>query len=151
MICGVGEEGEGRREEICEVGEEGEGRSEICEVVEEDEGRRGVICEVGEEGEGRRGELRREARENWKCYILEKIGLLLSEGNPLSDGWIWDVKVGRVGMVKSYAPCVDHLVADVECRPVPSDVECRPVPSDVECRPVPSDVECRPVLSTDSA
>lgn len=63
-------------------------------------------------------ELRSIAKENWKHYILRRIGPLLSEGNPLCEGWRWDVRVGRVGIVKSYAPFVDHLVADVECRPV---------------------------------
>lgn len=64
-------------------------------------------------------ELRSIAKENWKHYIVRRIGPLLSEVNPLCEGWRWDVRVGRVGVVKSYAPFVDHLVADVECRPVP--------------------------------
>ena len=64
-------------------------------------------------------ELRSIAKDNWKHYILQRIGPLLSEENPLCERWRWDVRVGRVGVVKSYAPFVDHLVADVECRPVP--------------------------------
>lgn len=63
---------------------------------------------------------RRKAKESWKCYLVQTIRQLLSEGNPLHGGWRWDVRVGRVGSVKSYAPFVDHLVADVECRPIPS-------------------------------
>ena len=62
---------------------------------------------------------RQRAKEKWMKYIIEKIEPMLSEGNPLCEGWRWDVSVGRVGSVKSYAPCVDHMVADVECRPVP--------------------------------
>ena len=76
--------------------------------------------EMRERGEGVVVGLPRKAREDWAEYVAARIGDLLSEGNPLRRGWRWDVRVGRVGTVKSYAPCVDHVVVDVECRPTPS-------------------------------
>ena len=65
-------------------------------------------------------ELRRAARHYWEEYVVQRIGHLLSQGNPLGEGRRWEVRVGGVECVKSYAPCVDHLVADMECRPIPS-------------------------------
>ena len=65
-------------------------------------------------------QLRRQARESWERYIVGTIGRLLPKENPLCEGWRWDMRVGRVGTVKTYAPFVDHVVADVECRPIPS-------------------------------
>ena len=65
-------------------------------------------------------QLRRQARKSWESYIVGTIGRLLPKENPLCEGWRWDMRVGRVGTVKTYAPFVDHVVADVECRPIPS-------------------------------
>ena len=65
-------------------------------------------------------ELRRAARHYWEEYIVQRIGRLLLQGNPLGEGRRWEVRVGGMECVKSYAPCVDHLVADVECRPIPN-------------------------------
>ena len=100
--------------------ESGEGRS--GEVRGEREGE--IECDVLER--------RKKAKTDWADYVIIRIRQLLSEGNPLREGWRWDVRVGRVVTVKSYAPFVDHVVVDVECRPV--SMECRPV--GMECRPV---------------
>ena len=86
--------------------------------------------EVGRGGGERReegavsSELRRKkAKTNWAEYVVARVGHLLKEGNLLGEGWRWDVRVGRVVTVKSYAPFVDHLVVDVECRPTTASTE----------------------------
>lgn len=65
-----------------------------------------------------RSQLREHAQRKWEEHVVERIGELLEEGNPLGGGWGWRVWPRGVVRVKSYAPFVDHLVADVECRPV---------------------------------
>lgn len=86
---------------------------------ESGEGRRGgVRGEGGGEIESDMLERRKKAKTDWADYVITRIRHLLSEGNPLCEGWRWDVRVGRVVTVKSYAPFVDHVVVDVECRPV---------------------------------
>ena len=65
-----------------------------------------------------RSQLREQVQRRWEEYIVERIGELLEEGNPLGGGQGWRVWVRGVVRVKSYAPFVDHLVADVECRPI---------------------------------
>ena len=82
---------------------------------------RGEHRENSDSGDKSVLELRDEAKTNWKQYIEVRIRSLLLKVNPLNVGWIWDACVRRVGNVKSYAPFVDHLVADVECRPVGSN------------------------------
>ena len=56
--------------------------------------------------------------EEWSHYVAEKIRCLLNRENSLKDeGREWRVRVRELVHVKSYAPHVDHLVVDVECRP----------------------------------
>ena len=77
-----------------------------------------------EEGAAVSSELRRKkAKTHWAEYVVARVGHLLKEGNPLGEGWQWDVRVGRVVTVKSYAPFVDHVVVDVECRPTTASRE----------------------------
>ena len=59
---------------------------------------------------------KQEVWEEWSCYVAEKIRSLLADGD-LDGGRRWRVRVRELVHVKSYAPHVDHLVADVECRP----------------------------------
>ena len=62
---------------------------------------------------------KRERWEEWSHYVVERIRCLLDRENPLVErGKQWKVRVGEVVHVKSYAPHVDHLVADIVCRPV---------------------------------
>ena len=62
---------------------------------------------------------KKRAWRSWGCYVAEKIHQLLCEKNGLEDlRKTWSVRVDHIEHVKSYAPHVDHLVADVECRPI---------------------------------
>ena len=58
----------------------------------------------------------------WGDYVKQCISAQLAESNPV-PGFSWIVMVKHIEHVKSYAPHIDHLVADLECRP-------RPTPSD---------------------
>ena len=62
---------------------------------------------------------KREKWEEWSHYVAGRIHLLLDGENPLpAKQKRWKVSVRELVHVKSYAPHVDHLVADLECRPV---------------------------------
>lgn len=62
---------------------------------------------------------KREKWEEWSHYVMERISFILDRENPLPmKEKQWKVRVRDLVHVKSYAPHVDHLVADVECRPV---------------------------------
>ena len=64
--------------------------------------------------------IKQEMWEEWSHYVEEKIHALLVDRDPDRDGEgrQWTVRVRELVHVKSYAPHVDHLVADVECRPI---------------------------------
>ena len=65
------------------------------------------------------GRSKKDVWEAWSSYVAGRITRLLDKENPLRErGKCWKVRVREVFHVKSYAPHVDHLVADVECRPV---------------------------------
>ena len=49
----------------------------------------------------------------WGNYAKDTIRKLLEE-----RGGEWSVRVDHIEYVKSYGPRVDHLVLDLECRPV---------------------------------
>ena len=53
---------------------------------------------------------------DWALYVANKMQVLLSECN--GPGSRWTVVVRHLEHVKSYAPHIDHLVVDLECRPV---------------------------------
>ena len=123
---GEGKVGEGEGEVGEDEGEVGEDEGEVGEgegKVGESEGEVGEgEGEVGEGGTEREGdgsgvsELRRKrAKTDWAEHVANSVRDLLREGNPLGEGWRWDVRVGRLVTVKSYAPFVDHVVVDVEC------------------------------------
>ena len=59
---------------------------------------------------------KQEIWEEWSRYVTEKIHSLLADRDH-GEGRQWSVRVAELVHVKSYAPHVDHLVADVECRP----------------------------------
>ena len=63
---------------------------------------------------------KQEMWEEWSRYVAEKIHTLLVDRDPDCDdeGRQWTVRVRELVHIKSYAPHVDHLVADVECRPI---------------------------------
>ena len=58
--------------------------------------------------------------QEWGDYVARKILELLTAENPLDSlhGKSWHVTVGHIEQVKSYAPHIDHVVVDLECRPV---------------------------------
>jgi len=62
--------------------------------------------------------LKRTVWQKWAFYIAGRVHSLLAQENPLPSGRQWSVCVQHVEHVKSYAPHVDHLVADIECRPL---------------------------------
>ena len=62
--------------------------------------------------------LKRAVWHKWVVYVTRRVQSLLALENPLPPGREWSVCVQHVEHVKSYAPHVDHLVADIECRPV---------------------------------
>ena len=62
--------------------------------------------------------LKRAVWHKWVSYVARRVQSLLAVENPLHPGREWSVCVQHVEHVKSYAPHVDHLVADIECRPV---------------------------------
>ena len=60
---------------------------------------------------------KQEIWEEWSRYIAERIHSLLADRDGGDGGTGWRVSIRELVHVKSYAPHVDHLVADVECRP----------------------------------
>ena len=58
----------------------------------------------------------------WGDYVKERISSLLAQNN-LVPGFSWTVTVKHIEHVKSYAPHIDHLVADLECRPQPTSLD----------------------------
>ena len=132
---GEGEEEEEEEEEeravkIIEEREEGGGEEEEKEKEEnEDEEEvkeRTVRVQKAEEEEEEKEEKgEEEAWRRWREHTRRRIAKLLKEGNPLGGGCVWSVAVRGVVRVKRYAPHVDHLVADLECRPVSGHTELR--------------------------
>jgi len=55
--------------------------------------------------------------DGWGRYVVGEIKKLLVEGDSSCNNTDWDVIVSHIEHVKSYAPRIDHLVLDVECRP----------------------------------
>ena len=53
----------------------------------------------------------------WSEEVASKIAALLPEVYPLSEESRWVVSIRHIEHVKSYAPHVDHIVVDLECRP----------------------------------
>ena len=51
---------------------------------------------------------------NWAQHVACSLVSLLRKSHSSED---WEVKVRHIEHVKSYAPHIDHLVLDVECRP----------------------------------
>ena len=52
----------------------------------------------------------------WGKEVAMKIAALLQEKQPLAASRQWRVTLRHIEHVKSYAPHVDHLVVDLECR-----------------------------------
>ena len=57
----------------------------------------------------------------WSNSVALRIMTIL---NDLHEGKQWSVIVRHIQHVKSYAPHVDHLVIDLECRPPPCTYTC---------------------------
>ena len=55
--------------------------------------------------------------KGWAMHVAGRIGGLLASVNPQTVGKKWSVNIRHIEHVKSYAPHVDHLVVDIECRP----------------------------------
>lgn len=49
--------------------------------------------------------------------VASKISSILINTHRLTDGKHWTVTIRHIECVKSYAPHVDHIVVDLECRP----------------------------------
>ncbi|MEE6513043.1 hypothetical protein FKM82_020468 [Ascaphus truei] len=79
-------------------------------------GRRGSAAGGGGEEETVEDSGRRAAWKEWAESAQRRIHATLEEvhGNP------WQTKIMRVERVKSYAPHVDHVVFDLDCRPKPA-------------------------------
>lgn len=52
---------------------------------------------------------------DWALYVTERLFLHLTKSHKNK---IWNVQIQHIEHVKSYAPHIDHLVLDVECRPL---------------------------------
>ena len=52
---------------------------------------------------------------DWAKYVTRT---LLKHLKKSHDNQNWNVKIRHIEHVKSYAPHIDHVVLDVECRPV---------------------------------
>ena len=52
---------------------------------------------------------------DWAKYVAQT---LLKHLKKSHDNQSWNVKIKHIEHVKSYAPHIDHVVLDVECRPV---------------------------------
>ena len=79
---------------------------------------------------GKHSKRYREVWEQWAIYVAGRIRELLATENPLScerHQQQWKVVVGHIEHVKSYAPHVDHIVVDIECRPAPKQPEKRSI------------------------
>ena len=53
-----------------------------------------------------------ESWSSWASYVAGKIGVLLVKLHSTQ----WTVSVEHIERVKSYAPHIDHLVLDLQCR-----------------------------------
>ena len=62
---------------------------------------------------------KRELWEGWAHHVAGNMLELLRRENPQGPvgGRDWKVTVGHLEHIKSYAPHVDHIVVDLECRP----------------------------------
>ncbi len=62
---------------------------------------------------------KREIWSEWARFVARTIEEMLSRENPLEAiiGKEWKVTIRQIEHVKSYAPHIDHLVVDLECRP----------------------------------
>lgn len=52
---------------------------------------------------------------DWAKYVAQT---LLQHLKKSHDNQNWNVQIRHIEHVKSYAPHVDHVVLDVECRPL---------------------------------
>lgn len=54
----------------------------------------------------------------WRKFSMDAAIRMTGYLNNLHEDLNWQCKILRIGKVKSYAPHVDHVVLDLECRPV---------------------------------
>lgn len=54
----------------------------------------------------------------WSEDVAASMKVLLDSLNPCNGGREWSVAVRHIEHVKSYGPHIDHIVADIECRPL---------------------------------
>ncbi|KAE8583818.1 hypothetical protein XENTR_v10020702 [Xenopus tropicalis] len=59
---------------------------------------------------------RKIAWRNWAELVEKEISAMLEQ----VDGKKWQTRTLRLEKIKSYAPHVDHVVLDLDCRPLPS-------------------------------
>lgn len=59
------------------------------------------------------------AWHSWAKEVAVRMTALLENEHPLAAGLQWRVTTEHIEHVKSYAPHVDHLVVDLQCKPVP--------------------------------
>lgn len=56
---------------------------------------------------------KRQCWNNWGEQVCKEISSLLHRSHDLTS---WITRLSHVEHVKSYAPHVDHIVVDIECR-----------------------------------
>ena len=83
-------------------------------------------CEVfGDGGSSRvlkpKNMTKQEKLDCWSTWAEEaavKMRMLLKEAHNFGGLHDWRCRVGHVEHIKSYAPYVDHIVVDMECKPM---------------------------------
>ena len=84
------------------------------------------LCEIFGDGSSTRvlkpkNMTKQEKLECWSTWAEEaavKMRVLLNEAHNVEGLNYWSCRVGHVEHVKSYAPYIDHIVVDMECRPI---------------------------------
>ena len=77
---------------------------------------KGDQCIINETFKAKR--LTEHKREVWCRFVRLMILKLENYFLHTSAFPVWDVKLLHIELVKSYAPRIDHVVFDVECRPI---------------------------------
>ena len=59
----------------------------------------------------------------WCCYVKAQISEIFNQlyghqQDSLQQGTRWNIKIGHIERVKSYAPHIYHVVVDLECKPI---------------------------------
>ena len=61
---------------------------------------------------------REQKMQKWSIWATDKVAIIkqmLEDSHAVGE---WVCRVAHIEHVKSYAPRIDHIVVDMECRPV---------------------------------